>query len=179
MASSAEGGAQQQQQQQQQQTHRDTTDGVDSLSGEIVLENRNPAYVNWWKSLAIGALFALTALGAAAGGDVSGLITSVVIAGLIGAYVYYSRKQSRYVVTDQRVLKQTGLIRSKSEETRVSDIKGISTNQGIIERIASTGTVQVDSTAVGGLLAIKGVSDYNGLARTIRDQQQSLDSTHQ
>jgi uncharacterized membrane protein YdbT with pleckstrin-like domain len=173
MASSAEGSTQ------RQRTHQDTTEGVDLLGGEMVLENRNPAYVNWWKSLTFGALFALSALGAAANGNISGLMTSGVIAALIGAYVYYSRSQSRYVVTDQRVIKHTGLIRSKSEETRISDIRGISTDQGIIERMASTGTVQVDSTAVGGLLAINGVSDYNGLARTIRNQQQELDSTHQ
>lgn len=159
------------------QTHQDSTEGVDLLTDELVLENRHPAYVNWWKSLLIGAFFALTALGAATSGDIGTVMTSLVVAGVIGAYVYFSRAQSRYVVTDERVIRQVGLIRSSTGETRISDIRGITTEQGIIERIVGKGSVQIDSTAAGGLLRIDGVDDYNGLARTIRTQQQQLDSS--
>jgi len=156
--------------------HQDTTEGVDLLQDEIVLENRHPAYVNWWKSIFVGALFALTALSAAVQGS-SGVILLVILTALIFAYVYYSRKVSRYVVTDQRVIKETGLISSSTGEARISDIRSISTKQGIIERITKKGSVQIDSTGTGGLLGINGVGDYNGLARTIREQQQSIDST--
>lgn len=161
-----------------QQDHQDTTEGVDLLSDEIVLENRHPAYVNWWKSILVGAIFALTTLSAAASGS-SSVIVYVVLTALVFAYVYYSRKVSRYVVTDQRVMKETGLISSSTSEARISDIQSISTKQGIIERITNKGTVRIDSTGAGGLVGITGVGDYNSLAQTIREQQQTIDSTRQ
>lgn len=163
-----------QEQQYSDEGHQDTTEGVDLLDGEIVLENRHPAYVNWWKSILIGALFALTALSAATQGS-SGVILLAILTALIFAYVYYSRQVSRYVVTNQRVMKETGLISSKTGEARISDIRSISTSQGIIERISSKGSVEIDSTGTGGLLGINGVGDYNSLARTIREQQQARD----
>jgi uncharacterized membrane protein YdbT with pleckstrin-like domain len=162
------------QQQYSDEGHQDTTEGVDLLDGEIVLENRHPAYVNWWKSILIGALFALTALSAATQGS-SGVILLAILTALIFAYVYYSRQVSRYVVTNQRVMKETGLISSKTGESRISDIRSISTSQGIIERISSKGSVEIDSTGTGGLIGINGVGDYNSLARTIREQQQARD----
>ena len=132
--------------------------------------------MNWWKSILVGALFALTALNAAAQGS-SGVIVLVVLTALIFGYVYYSRRSSQYVVTDQRVMKETGLISSSTGEARISDIRSISTKQGIIERITGNGTVQIDSTGTGGLLGIAGVGDYNSLARTIREQQQTRDTS--
>ena len=158
------------------QTHQDSTDGVNLLEGEFVLENRHPHWVNWPISLTVAALFALGALGSAASGDVGSLITSLVIAGLLFGYVYYSRQQSRYVVTNQRVIKKVGLLRRSTGETRITDIRSLQTKQGILERPIGRGSVQIDSTGTGGLLGIDGVDDYQSLANTIRTQQQQLDS---
>ena len=157
----------------QDMNHQASTTGITLLDGEYVLENVSPSYTNWWLSLAIGALFALGALSAAVQGDIGTLFTSVIIAALIFGYVYYSRSRSRYIVTNERIKTDIGLIRSSSGEVRVPDIRSLNTNQGMIERFFSKGSVSIDSGGAGGELGINGVKDYEELAHTIREQQQT------
>lgn len=157
----------------QDMNHQASTSGITLLDGEYVLENVLPSFTNWWKSLVIGALFALGALSAAVQGDIGGLFTFIIIAALIFGYVYYSRSRSRYIVTNERIKKDVGLIRSSSGEVRVPDIRSLNTHQGIIERFFSKGSVLIDSGGAGGELGINGVKNYEELAHTIREQQQA------
>jgi uncharacterized membrane protein YdbT with pleckstrin-like domain len=152
--------------------HQASTTGITLLDGEYVLENVEPSLTNWWLSLAIGALFALGALSSAVQGDLGALFTSVIIAALIFGYVYYSRQRSRYIVTNERIKKDIGLIRSSTGEVRVSDIRSLNTHQGMIERFFSKGSVMIDSGGAGGELGINGVKNHEELAHTIREQQQ-------
>lgn len=156
------------------QQHQADAAGINLLQNEHVLENEQPHWVNWWKSIAIGALFALTTLSAAASGDFGSLMTPLILTVGIFGYVYYSREQSQYIVTDQRVLKKLGLIRRSSGETRITDIRSLQTEQGLFERVTGTGSVQIDSTGAGGLLGINGIENHESLANTIRTQQQKL-----
>ena len=157
----------------QDTNHQASTTGITLLDGEYVLENVLPSFSNWWKSLAIGALFALGALSAAVQGQFGGLITFIIVAALIFGYVYYSRSRSRYIVTNERIKKDVGLLRSSSGEVRISDIRSLNTHQGIIERLFSKGSVSIDSGGAGGELGINGVANYEELAHTIREQQQA------
>ncbi|MFW5918651.1 MAG: PH domain-containing protein [Halanaeroarchaeum sp.] len=153
-------------------SHQAASDGISLLAEEVVLANRHPDWSNWPKSIILGSIFALGALGAIAGGEFGGFFGSVIVAGLIFGYVYLARKSSRYIVTNQRVKKNVGLIRNSSGETRLNDIRSLSTSQGLIERIFGKGAVQIDSTGAGGTLSIRGVSDHEELANIIREQQQ-------
>lgn len=156
-------------------SHQAPTEGISLLDGELVLSNKHPDWSNWPKSMVLGAIFALAALGAIAGGEVGGFFGSVVVAGLIFGYVYLSRKSSRYIVSTERVKKNVGLLRNSTGETRIKDIRSLSTSQGIIERLFGKGTVQIDSTGAGGTLWIRGVADHEELANVIREQQQALE----
>ena len=153
--------------------HQASTTGITLLDGEYVLENVSPSFTNWWKSLAIGALFALGSLSAAVQGDLGTLFTGVIVSALIFGYVYYSRSRSRYIVTNERIKKDVGLIRSSSGEVRVPDIRSLNTHQGMIERFFSKGSVSIDSGGAGGELGINGVKNYEELAHTIRQEQQT------
>jgi uncharacterized membrane protein YdbT with pleckstrin-like domain len=157
----------------QDMNHQASTTGITLLDGEYVLENVEPSLTNWWLSLAIGALFALGALSAAVQGEIGTLFTSIIIAALIFGYVYYSRRRSRYIVTNERIKKDVGLIRSSTGEVRVPDIRSLNTHQGMIERFFSKGSVKIDSGGSGGELGINGVKNYEQLAHTIREQQQA------
>lgn len=152
--------------------HQASTSGITLLDDEYVLENESPSWSNWWKSLAIGVIFAIGTLSTAVQGELGSATTGIVIAALIFGYVYYSRNRSRYIVTNQRVKKDVGLLRSSTGEVRVNDIRSLNTGQGLIERFWGKGTVKIDSGGAGGELAISGVSNHEQLAHTIRQQQQ-------
>lgn len=152
--------------------HQASTEGISLLDGETVLANEHPSWANWPKAIALGSVFVLAALGGIAGGDVGSFFGSIVVAGLVFGYVYLARNKSRYIVTDQRVKKNVGLLRNTTGETRIPDIRSLTTDQGLIERFLGKGTVQIDSTGAGGTLGISGVSDHEELAHLIREQQQ-------
>ncbi|WP_222913985.1 PH domain-containing protein [Natrinema sp. SYSU A 869] len=85
--------------------------------------------------------------------------------------VYLARRRSRYIVTNQRVKKKTGLLSTSTGETRLSNINGISTGSGILEGLVGKGTVSI-TDAAGETFPIKGVGDYEKLARTLRERHQ-------
>lgn len=155
-------------------THQDSTEGVSLLTDEVVLKNVHPSWANWPLALGLAGLFGLSSLSALAQFDTA-FFGSVMVTGLILGYVHYARKQSRYVVTNQRVIKNVGLIRNSSGETRIKDIRGLSTKQGLLERLFGKGSVMIDSTAAGGRLGIEGVKDYEHLANVIRERQRELE----
>lgn len=157
----------------QDMNHQASAAGITLLDGEYVLENVQPSLTNWWISLTVGGLFALGALSSAVQGDLGALFSGLVIAALIFGYVYYSRSRSRYVVTNERIKKDVGLIRSSSGEVRITDIRSLNTKQGVIERFFSKGSVKIDSGGAGGELGIDGIKNYEGVAHTIRERQQT------
>lgn len=157
------------------QTHQASTEGISLLDGEVVLANEHPSWANWPKSLILGAIFVLAALGGIAGGEVGSFFGAVIVAGLFFGYIYLARMRSRYIVTNQRVKKSVGLLTNSTGEARISDIRSLSTQQGLVERFLGKGTVQIDSTGAGGTLGISGVSNHEELANLIREQQQKLD----
>ena len=157
--------------------HQAPTAGIALLEDEYVLENVHPSFTSWTKSFVLLVLIALAALGALVNGNVGGFITYLILAGLVGGYIALAQKKSRYIVTTERVKKNIGLLRKSTGETRITDIKSLSTNQGILDRIFSTGTVQIDSTGAGGLLGINGVQDHEKLAQLVRQEMSQHDST--
>lgn len=157
------------------QSNQASTSGITLLDGEYVLANEHPSWSSWAISLFVGSIFALSALSSAAQGNIESAGTSLIIAGLIFGYVYYSRSRSRYIVTTERIKKDVGLLRSSTGEVRIADIRSLNTGQGIIERLAGKGNVKIDSGGSGGELGINGVSDHEQLAHTIREQQQKVE----
>lgn len=150
------------------QTHEASPEGVSLLKDEFVLENETPSIVNWWKSLSV-AVFLLVI------GVSGGSAELFLLALLIGGYIYLAQQKSQYVVTNQRVLKKVGLLRRSTGETRISDIRSLETDQGLIERLVNKGSVRIDSAAAGGLLGIEGIDDHQSVANTIRTQQRETD----
>lgn len=156
------------------QNNQASTTGITLLDDEYVLENQRPSLSNWWKSLAIGGVFGLVTVSSASQGELGTATTGLVISIFIFGYVYYSRRRSRYIVTNQRIKKDVGLLRSSTGEVRIQDIRSLNTGQGLIERVWGKGTVKIDSGGSGGELGISGVSDHEQLAHTIREQQRQV-----
>lgn len=150
--------------------------GISLLDGEQVLKNVLPSWVNWWLLLIPAAILALIGLIAVIDGDVGGSLIFFILAGILYMYVRISRQRSRYIVTNQRVKKSVGILRKSTGETRIADIRGLTTEQSILERLVGKGSVLIDSGAAAGRLGIKGVANHEELATTIREQQQRIET---
>lgn len=150
--------------------HRAATDGIQLMQGESVLENRRPSWTLWWKQIALAVLVLLAGL--ASGSE--GIIGGVVIAGAIFGYVVYSRAESRYIVTDERIKGKIGVLSKSEMEYRIADLRSIASSQSAIERLVGHGTVSFRAGA-NNELVWHGVPDYNEVTNTVRERQRAYE----
>jgi hypothetical protein len=146
---------------------------VPLLDGEEVLIDARPAWSAYSLQLMLAGLIII-------GGLVAGneaVIAGLVVGGLIVAYVFYQRRKLRYVVTDRRMMKVTGLSSKTTSEAWMVDIRGLQTGASLIERLLGHGhiTVSADilSTGIGRFqgMTFGGISNYEQIAQIIRDRQ--------
>lgn len=163
-----------------EQTDRSEADqgsiDITLLDDEHVLKSVRPSWINWWKILVVAVIFALVGLVFFAEGEVGIGLVALILAGLAIVYTNYARKRSQYIVTNQRVKKRVGLARKSTGETRIVKIRGLVTEQSVLERLVGKGRVLIDSGAASGKLGIKGIANHEELANTIREQQQRIES---
>lgn len=69
-----------------------------------------------------------------------------VIALILAVSTACRRTAAEYAVTNKRVVVKTGLLRSRSSETLLRQVEGITVDQGIFGRIFNYGTIIVEGT---------------------------------
>jgi hypothetical protein len=170
-----EGMGVQEQQTVQTESHNAPADQIDLLDGETIIESAQPSLWNWWKWMAVAFGAVLFGIEAVSVGELSttGVVFGIAVA--TGGYAYFARQQSRYVVTDQRVVKNVGLVRRGSSDVRIADIRSVSTSRSIRQRLALTGTVEVVSVGGDSAVTMQNFRGYNDVARAIRMQQQTVE----
>jgi Bacterial membrane flanked domain. len=146
----------------EQVTHQAVTDGIDCMQGESVLQNRRPSWTLWWKQIGFAALAALVSL-------TDGAVGGLILGGLVFAYVVFSRAQSRYVVTDERIKGKIGVISSKTIEDRIEDLRSLATSQRLFERVVSHGSLEFQAGA-NNKLVWHGVTNHDQVAKSVRTQ---------
>lgn len=102
------------------------------------------------------------------GGSLLLASAAVTVAAILIGYIYLLRKRQRYVVTDERVIKRTGLLQKSTSELRRDAISAIHTEASLIGRLAGRGTVIVEGRATDERLEFEGVNDYREFAAQIR-----------
>lgn len=80
-------------------------------------------------------------------------------------------KQSSFVVTNQRVILQTGLLSTSTQEYRIEDIQQIQTGQSLFEKLLGAGNVSFSTAAAGSDITFYGLKDYQSVTNTIRNYQ--------
>lgn len=111
---------------------------------EQVIHDTRPSWAAWWKLI----LFTL---------------------GLAIPYIWWERKKTRYVVTDQRVIMSSGAVSTSTNEYLIDDITNIQTEASIAEKLRGYGTIQLDTSSMHSL-ELEAVPNYNDVANTIRTQ---------
>lgn len=131
--------------------------GVTLLEDEEVLHDVRPSWAMFSGALAWGVVTVWFGLGL-----------------LFFAYAWLARKNSRYIVTNQRLIEKTGLFSSSTSEYRIRDIRQLQTGATFSEKLASCGHIEF-STGSGSSITFNGINNYTGIANTIREQQRKLE----
>lgn len=127
---------------------------VTLLQDEEIIHDLRPSWSKWSGLLIIGLIGLL-----AAGLGVIPL-----------AYVWLARKNSRYVVTNQRILEISGILGTSTTEYRIPDIRQLQTGASWGEKALGHGNLQF-STGGATTITFHGIPDYQEVANTIRELQ--------
>lgn len=145
---------------------------MDLHAGETVLFEGRPS----WR--AILGFYIVGVLVAAAVAAVVGLIDSVgtgiavFVAGVVLVVLvgYLRRLGTRYAITSERLWIQRGLVARHTQETRLTRVQNVNTDQSVLQRMLRVGTVDFDTAgtdAPDSEFAFRGVGDPAGVARMV------------
>lgn len=147
---------------------------MDLHEGETVLFEGRPSWrsilgfyiVGILVSAAIGAVVALVDTTG------TGIVVFVVLVALVVLIGYLRRLATRYVISDERLWIKHGLLSRRTQETRLSRVQNVNTDQSVLERLLRVGTVEFD-TAAGedDELKFSGVSAPHEVVDAIRQAQ--------
>ena len=108
-------------------------------------------------------------------GLVAAAFAVVLVLVLVGGYI--RRLFTTYTISSHRLHIRRGIISRKEQQTQISRVQNVNTNQGVLERILQIGTVDFD-TAAGGDFDFKfaGVADPTDVVEAVHRAQQQSDT---
>jgi len=145
---------------------------MELAEGETILFEGHPS----WRSILAfyfkGALIALVAavIGYFATGSEVGWGVVVLLVFLAGVILVglIMRIAVTYRVTDQRLNIQRGILSRRVQETRLTRVQNVNTEQGPLERLLRVGAVDFDTAAGDDYdFTFRGVADPEGIARRV------------
>ncbi len=120
---------------------------MDLHPGEDVVFEGHPS----WRALL--SFYISGAIGVAAIGVIVALVASVVV-GVLAAVVLFAlvlvvgfvrRMATTYMVSNQRLYIRRGILSKSVQQTRIDRVQNVNTDQRLIQRILSVGTVDFDT----------------------------------
>lgn len=128
-------------------------DAIQLFEGEEIEHNIRPAWSKW------------------SGLIITSLILSMFVIGVVGlVYVWLVRRNTRYIVTNERVVEVSGILGTHTTEYRIDDIRQIQTGASWSEQVFGHGNIQI-STGTMGAIVFDGIPEYQNVANTIRQAQ--------
>lgn len=82
-------------------------------------------------------------------------------------YPWWNRRNTTYIVSDDRVVKEWDGFTSSMEQIDRDLINRISSSQSVFEKLRGRGTVKVQDNA-GNTMEISGIADYKGLMNSLQ-----------
>lgn len=142
------------------------------LPDETVIKELRPAWSAYWLPLLIVVLNILGGLIVAGGAEGMArrngvgllfLFPPILFGVLVFGMVYVSRMQTRYIVTEKRVLKIKGLLSKKTHTMWLRDITAIKTQESGFQRLSGHGSVTVAKQPISGVHQLPLLSLGNGI----------------
>src|SRR5436305_434466 len=145
---------------------------MDLHQGESVLFEGRPSWRAILGFYIVGVLVA-AAVGAVVGligGTVSGAGIFVVLGVLVVLVGWVRRLGTRYAITNERLWIQHGLLSRHTQETRLTRVQNVNTDQTVLQRMLGVGIVDFDTAgtdAPDSEFAFRGVADPARVARAV------------
>jgi len=131
-------------------------EGITLIENEEVLHNVRPSWAKWAGLVLISIPLMVIGVGF-----------------LTLGYVWLKRKNTRYIVTNQRLIHKTGLLGSSTTEYRITNLRQLQTGATWGEKSRGHGNIQF--TTGSGTITFDGIADYETVANTIRERQRELE----
>jgi len=149
---------------------------TDTAGPEEVLWRGHPSYWNYFGLFAsvclIGLLamvFALAALGGGGAETAWAFLLLAAVAFVFAAWAILDRNNTEYVVSNQRVTSKRGIIGKRYSEVDCPDIRNVTVQYGVIDRLLGIGNVGVASAGHAGVeVQFEGLKAPDEVARIVR-----------
>jgi uncharacterized membrane protein YdbT with pleckstrin-like domain len=118
-------------------------------------------------TLVAAAIAAIVGLIGSAGGGVGVFVVLLLLIVLIG---WLRRIGTRYAITNERLTIQRGILSRHRQETRLTRVQNVNTDQTVIQRLLGVGVVDFDTAgtdAPDSEFAFWGVADPGGVAKQV------------
>jgi membrane protein YdbS with pleckstrin-like domain len=89
--------------------------------------------------------------------------------------VWFERRHTRYVATDQQLIAQYGVLSVRTTEYRIVALRAVYTETGVIERLRGLGTVAFRING-SSLLSFSGIPNDEAVANAVRERQRELEN---
>jgi hypothetical protein len=132
-------------------------ESITLLQDENTIHDIRPSWSRWSGALLIGILTSFIGLGL-----------------IIIAWVWLKRKNTRYIVTNQRLLEVSGIMGTSTTEYRIADIRQIQTGATWSEKTLGHGNLQF-STGTASMITFNGIPNHQEVANTIREIQREAE----
>jgi uncharacterized membrane protein YdbT with pleckstrin-like domain len=160
---------------------------MDLESGEQIIFEGHPSWRSilgfYIKGLLVAAVIGAIVAGVTKATDdevKTGLVAAAAIAVFVIVVVvgWVKRLFTTYTISNHRLHIRRGIISRKEQQTQISRVQNVNTNQGVIERILQIGTVDFD-TAAGGDFDFKfaGVADPHEVVEAVHRAQREVDAS--
>jgi uncharacterized membrane protein YdbT with pleckstrin-like domain len=147
---------------------------MDMHPGEDVVFEGHPS----WRALL--SFYVYGTIGIAVVGVVVALLASVVV-GVLTAVVLFvvmlvvgfvRRMATTYMVTNQRLYIRRGILSKAEQQTRIDRVQNVNTNQTLLQRILSVGTVDFDTAGTDDSeFRFVGIADPGSVVRFVDKAQ--------
>jgi uncharacterized membrane protein YdbT with pleckstrin-like domain len=159
---------------------------MDLEPGEQIIFEGHPS----WRSILgfyIKGLLAAVVIGAIVAGITKaaddeinkGLVAAAAIAVMVIVVIvgYVKRLFTTYTISNHRLHIRRGIISRAEQQTQISRVQNVNTDQGVLERLLQIGTVDFD-TAAGGDFDFKfaGVADPREVVEAVHRAQRETDT---
>jgi uncharacterized membrane protein YdbT with pleckstrin-like domain len=120
---------------------------MDLHPGEDVVFEGHPSWravLSFYISGVVGAA-AIGAIVALAASVAVGVVAAVVLFALVLVVGFVKRMATTYMVSSQRLYIRRGILSKNIQQTRIDRVQNVNTNQSLMQRILSVGTVDFDT----------------------------------
>jgi uncharacterized membrane protein YdbT with pleckstrin-like domain len=143
---------------------------MDLHPGEDVVFEGHPSwrallafYISGVVGVAVVAAILVVAVGVAVG-----VIAAVVLLALVLLVGFVRRMSTTYMVTNQRLYIRHGVLSKRVQQTRIDRVQNVNTNQSLLERVLSVGTVDFDTAGTDDSeFRFVGIGDPGGVVGAV------------